>query len=59
MADSQVSQYRRENEQRFGGYFSDEDLDACFEPDEEPEPEEDDEVIADYRRQIDDCEDAQ
>ena len=37
MADSQVNQYRRENEQRFSGYFSDEDLDACFEPDEESE----------------------
>jgi hypothetical protein len=31
VADSQVSQYRRENDQRF---TSDEDLDACFEPDE-------------------------
>jgi hypothetical protein len=38
VSDSQVSQYRRENEQKFGGYFSDEDLDACFEPDEDEEP---------------------
>lgn len=35
MADSQVSQYRRENDQRF---TSDEDLDACFEPDEPIKP---------------------
>lgn len=41
MADSQVSQYRREQE-RAERYMSADDLDACFEPDEEPaEPEED------------------
>lgn len=34
MADSQVSQYRRENDQRF---TSNEDLDACFESDEPEE----------------------
>jgi hypothetical protein len=45
VADSQVNQYRRENDQRF---TSDEDLDACFEPDEEPTEAEEDDREPDY-----------
>jgi hypothetical protein len=40
VSDSQVSQRRREDERTFGGYYSADDLDACFEPDEEPEEDE-------------------
>jgi hypothetical protein len=44
MADSQVNQYRREQDQA-ERYYSADDLDACFEPDEEePEPVEEDQL---------------
>jgi hypothetical protein len=47
VADSQVSQYRREQEQT-ERYMSADDLDACFEPDEEPAESEEDDREPDY-----------